>query len=40
MSENFIKKLAVAISFFYSDEKLQYLNKTLSNLHKFSKDVG
>ena len=34
-----IEKLAVAIAFFYKKEKIEFLSKTLSNLHTFAKNV-
>jgi hypothetical protein len=34
-----IEKLAVAVAFFYKKEKIEFLSQTLSNLHKFAKNV-
>ena len=35
-----IKNLAIAVSFFYVEEKLEFLHTALSNIHKFADDVS
>jgi hypothetical protein len=34
-----IEKLAVAVAFFYRQEKIEFLSQTLSNIHIFAKNV-